>query len=246
MTNEIVKKSEDMPTAQDSSPIGIMQMVLSQGGDLQQFEKMMELQERWEANEAKKAYHQAMAAFKAEPLKIMKDKKVDFKSKNGRTSYSHASLGNATEKINAGLGKHGLSAAWKLDQTNGIKITCIITHKLGYSESTSLTGPADTSGTKNSIQAMGSTISYLERYTLLALTGLATHDQDNDGQTSTENPPQPIAESQIIQIEELLESSQTDINHFLNHFKIKSIGELQAQAVPRIIADLTAIKDGLK
>jgi hypothetical protein len=53
---------------------------------------------------------------------------------------------------------------------------------MGHSEEGAvLEGAPDTSGSKNSIQAVGSTVSYLERYTLLAATGLAAKDQDDDG-----------------------------------------------------------------
>ena len=48
-------------------------------------------------------------------------------------------------------------------------------------------GP-DGSGGKNAIQAIGSTVSYLERYTLLAATGLATEDQDDDGRGANPVP----------------------------------------------------------
>ena len=59
-------------------------------------------------------------------------------------------------------------------------MTCKITHEQGYSEETTITAPADLTGSKNVIQAIGSTISYLERYSILALTGLTTYEMDND------------------------------------------------------------------
>jgi hypothetical protein len=62
-----------------------------------------------------------------------------------------------------------------------VKVTCKLTHKQGHSEEVTLEAPLDTSGGKNNIQAMGSSVSYLERYTLLAITGLATKEQDDDG-----------------------------------------------------------------
>jgi ERF superfamily len=61
-------------------------------------------------------------------------------------------------------------------------VTCILTHQMGHSEETTLAGAPDNSGSKNSIQAIGSTVTYLERYTLLAATGLAAANGDNDGQ----------------------------------------------------------------
>jgi hypothetical protein len=55
-------------------------------------------------------------------------------------------------------------------------------------------GPDD-SGGKNKIQAIASAKSYLERYTLLAITGLATKDMDDDGRATDPltdpNPPPP-------------------------------------------------------
>ena len=52
---------------------------------------------------------------------------------------------------------------------------------MGHSEAVSIAGPLDDSGQKNGIQQIGSTITYLERYTLMAIMGLAAHDQDDDG-----------------------------------------------------------------
>jgi len=165
------------------SPMAAFEMALSHNVDIDKLEKMLELQARWEQMEAKKAYTLAMAAFKADPPKINKDRHVKFATQKGTTEYYHASLANVTEKINSSLAAHGLSAAWKTEQnsTSGIVVTCTITHKQGYSESTSLAAGKEQSGTKNDIQAIGSTITYLQRYTLLSLTGLATHDQDDDG-----------------------------------------------------------------
>lgn len=42
-------------------------------------------------------------------------------------------------------------------------------------------GPPDTGGAKNAIQARASTKTYLERYTLKAITGLSEQNDDNDG-----------------------------------------------------------------
>ena len=149
--------------------------------DVDKLEALLKVQMQWEANEAKKAYVQAMSEFKANPPEILKDKTVSYKD----VKYSHASLHNVTTKINTELSKHGLTAAWVTSQDNGsIKVTCKITHIMGHSEETCLSAPPDNTGSKNAIQAIASTVTYLERYTLLALTGLATADQDDDGQAS--------------------------------------------------------------
>ncbi len=184
---------------QNDSPAELIKLAISGNADLEKLEKLLALQERWEANEARKAYNEAMTSFKANPPKINKDRKVNYRTTNGVMNYNHASLANCADKITAELSKYGLSASWTTQQeTNGlIKVTCKIIHNKGHFEITSLQASADNSGSKNSIQAIGSTVSYLERYTLLALTGLATYDMDNDGlpnQGSNNNPPPPPQE----------------------------------------------------
>ncbi|MCR4319720.1 MAG: ERF family protein [Candidatus Brocadiaceae bacterium] len=160
------------------TPMSMLNMAVSQGADLDKLEKLMALQERWEANEARKAFSEALTAFKAEPLTIDKDKHVKF----GNTEYNHATLGNVCNIIGAALSKHGLSYRWNTEQNEGkIKVSCVLMHVKGHSESISLEAVADTSGAKNGIQAIGSTVSYLQRYTLLAITGTATQEQDDDG-----------------------------------------------------------------
>ena len=184
---EVLQKIEtDNQVAQVQSSLPahdrILDLAISQGAPLEQLEKWMELKERYEKNEAKKAYHKAMAAFKANPPEILKDRHVKFSTSKGQTEYRHASLGNVVTQISKGLGQHGLSSAWKTSQAEGqVTVTCTVTHELGYSDSTSLSAGLDQSGGKNNIQALASTVSYLERYTVLALTGTATMEMDDDG-----------------------------------------------------------------
>lgn len=169
-----------------STPNDLLAMLIQKDASLEMVEKFMDLKDRDDAKIAKQAYTEAMAAFKSDPPEIEKDKAVSYENKDETlTEYRHASLGNVTNTINAALGKQGLSAGWSQRQADGgVYITCTITHSLGHSESTVLHAAPDQTGGKNTIQALGSTISYLERYTLLALTGLATKEQDDDGQAS--------------------------------------------------------------
>jgi len=180
MENEIVPMQQPANTA--ITPMHMLQMAVSQNADLDKLEKLMALQERWEANEARKAFTQALSDFKAEAITISKDKQVSFPTSKGKTEYKHATLGNVCNIIGEALSRHGLSYRWSTEQIEGkIKVTCVLMHVLGHSESVSLQAGGDDSGGKNSIQAIGSTVSYLQRYTLLAITGTATQEQDDDG-----------------------------------------------------------------
>jgi len=195
------------------TPLTLIDKIISNGGDMAQVEMLMSLHERNEANQAKKAFHQAMADFKSNPPVIVKDGKVSY----GNTKYNHASLGNVTSTINTSLSKHGLSATWKTDQEKGITVTCYITHVLGHQECTSLTAGAETSGAKNAIQAIGSTVTYLQRYTLLALTGLATQEQDDDGAGSQ---PDLMTKEQAEIIKERCDKEGIDAKDFAEAFGI--------------------------
>ncbi len=175
------------------SPLTAAAALVSADGnmDVAKLKELLDVQERWEANQAKKAYVVAMSEFKAHPPEILKDKAVSYK----QTHYKHSSLHNVTTKINAELSKHGLTASWVTSQDNGsVKVTCKITHVMGHSEETSLSAPPDATGSKNAIQAIGSTVTYLQRYTLLALTGLATCDQDDDGGGAGKKPSPKLPE----------------------------------------------------
>ena len=166
----------EMELAQDSvTPMGLLQVAMSQNADLDKLTKLMELQERWEANEARKAFNSAFSAFKAEAVTIVKAGPL--------AGTKYANLFDVVNAVIPALSKHSLSHSWKLskDDKDWMEVTCTIKHSLGHSESVSMGAAPDTGPGRNAIQARGSAKSYLERYTLLAATGMAAADADNDG-----------------------------------------------------------------
>ena len=201
-----------MPTTQANPYLGMIQTMLDRGGDLANLDQMLDLQLKWEANEARKAFVAAMAAFKAEPMEILKKKLVSFETNSGSTSYMHAELSDVTDAVVPAMGKHGLSHRWDVTQNGGqITVTCIITHAAGHSESVSMTAAPDNSGKKNAIQQVASTVSYLQRYTLLAATGMATKGMDDDGRHYDEPEPEPLdqkAADWIKQVQQLQEPDE--------------------------------------
>ena len=224
------ENKNDVTVVRGLSPAEVIMQAVKSDTDLEKLAKAMELQERFEATQAKKAYHVAMAAFKSNPPKINKDKSVAYKE----VRYSHASLANVTEKINAELSKHGLSAAWTTKQNGQVEVTCKITHAQGHSEETTLKAGADSTGSKNSIQAIGSTITYLQRYTILALTGLATSDQDDDGKIS-EGEEGFITADQATHIKNMLEFSGANKMKLLSYLNAAKVEDILAKDYNRAI-----------
>ncbi|MGE8367034.1 ERF family protein [Cupriavidus sp.] len=163
-----------------TTPADLLRIAVESNADLDRLERLMELQERWEAKEAKKAYDAAFAAFKAEAVKIIKGKDVTDGPLRGK---KYAELHDVVNAVTPALSKHGLSSSWRLtkDDRDWIEVTCHLRHVAGHEESVSMGGPPDTGGAKNAIQARASTKSYLERYTLKAITGLSEQEDDDDG-----------------------------------------------------------------
>lgn len=232
----------EIPQNQEvESTANIIKMAIAQGSDLDELEKLLTLKERYEANEAKKSYHKAMSEFKANPPKITKDKQVSFPTSKGQTQYKHATLANVTQKVNETLAMYGLSVSWLTTQNGAISVTCKITHIQGHSEETTLTAKADDSGSKNAIQAMGSTITYLERYTLLALAGLATHDQDDDGNAREE--VEYIDDKQLSMLRDALAELNAKEAPLCKYFNIEKLETLPKKHYQNAVMVIQAKKD---
>jgi len=151
--------------------------------DVEKLKALLAVKREWEQDEARKAFVVALAKFKENPPEILKNVQVDYaNSKGGRTKYKHAGLDQVSGVIGKALSAVGIAHRWNVEpyEGNRIKVTCILTHILGHSESVSLVASPDESGGKNSIQAVGSTTEYLRRYTLLAASGVAVKGPDDD------------------------------------------------------------------
>lgn len=215
------------------TPSTVLMQAYEKGASIENLTQLLELQERFEKREAEKAFNLSLAAFKANPPKILKDRHVSFDTQKGRTEYDHASLANVVYTISEGLSKYGLSASWETVQDSGlVSVTCILGHELGHEKRTTLSASPDQSGGKNNIQAIGSTVSYLQRYTLLSITGLATHDQDND---AVSPPPKPISDEQAANIRALIDEVKGDVPALLKYLKVESIEDIPAAAYKSVV-----------
>jgi len=193
--------------AQSTMMALISKAATSDSIDADKLEKLLAVQERWEANQAKKAYGRAMADFRASVGRIKKTRQAH--------NSQYAGLAETIDAVKNVLAENGLSHSWRTEQDgNAVSVTCIISHVDGHSEKTSLASSPDTSGSKNSIQAIGSAVSYLQRYTLFSILGLASGDHDDDGAgTGPSEKVQPAMDMQrfnnnIEQYEHLITSGQ--------------------------------------
>lgn len=163
------------------NPGALLQIAVERGDSIEVLTKLMDLKDRYDAKMAVEAFNAAFAAFKAEAVVLIRNKLIADGPLKGK---KHAELSDAVNAATPALSKHGLSVSWSLKQdraTGQIEVTCTLRHAAGHSESVTMVGDPDTGPGRNKIQAIGSTKTYLERYTYTAILGLAAQDADDDG-----------------------------------------------------------------
>lgn len=226
------------------TPMDMIDRALTSGATPETLERLLALQERWESGQARKAFDEAMAAAKEEIPVIRKNRGVDFTSAKGRTNYKYEDLAEIARTVNPILSRHGLSYRFRTTSGAGepISVTCVVSHRLGYSEENTLTAGRDESGNKNSIQAIGSTLTYLQRMTLKAALGLAAAEDDDARRADAKVDDGPISHEQATTIRALIEETETDIAKFCELMKVEAIPELPASQYGRVIASLEAKK----
>lgn len=196
------------------TPMAMIDKAIEKGVSVEQLGQLMDLQMRWEANEAKKAFIVAMNRFKENPPEITKNKRVSYGKGDNATTYDHATLDHVCQSVSSALSKQGISHRWKTSTDPKIRVTCILTHGLGHSEETTLDAGPDTSGGKNAIQAIGSTVSYLQRYTLLASVGLAPKGVDDDAQGASTLDDIKVRIEEILKCPDLDSLQKTFTTHY--------------------------------
>lgn len=219
---EVIYPMERQPSPM--TPMMMLTHAVERGADVTVLEKLMALSERYEANQARRAFDEAIAAAKSKIPRIIKNRQ-------GHNSKAYADFAAIAKAVDPILAEFGLSYRFRTKQDERIHVTCIISHKAGHAEENTLAGPADTSGSKNTIQAIGSTLTYLQRYSLVQALGLASSDDDdgNAGGTTT------ITDEQVTEIAALIEDVQADKAGFLKYIGVSALTDIPAKQFQRAI-----------
>ncbi len=229
-TNQLEKVNiipQDEPQALVTvTPMTLLQSAVA-NGNIELAEKLMNLQERWQVGEARKAFENALA-------EVGKEIPVIVRNATGHNSKRYADFAAIAKVVDPILGRHGLRYRFKTTQTDRISVTCIL-YGHGHSEETTLAGPADTSGNKNAIQAIGSTLTYLQRYSLVQMLGLAAA-ADDDGKAA--NDSGAITLEQIEELVKLCDEVSADKEAFCKYFRVESFADISAKDFPRAVAAL--------
>jgi hypothetical protein len=219
------------------TPMDMLNRAVETGASLEMVEKLMTLQERWDASQARKQFDAAVADAKAEIPAITRNA-------TGHNSKRYADFAAIAKVVDPIIGKHGLSYRFRTTQNGTIAVTCILSHKAGHSEETTLSGPADGSGNKNAIQAIGSTLTYLQRYSLVQMLGLAAA-ADDDGKAG--GGGEKITDQQAKELADKCKEVADGFDEsFCNYFGIEDIADLPAKEYQRALVAIGKKKGAAK
>lgn len=208
--------------------------------DVAKLEKLVELQERAEARNAKAAFAAAFAQMQGEIPVITKEGKIEFTGRDGKQqSTPYLRYEDLDRVIKPILQRHGFSLMHKRTMTDKtVTVQTILMHQGGHSEATEFSAIADTSGSKNAIQALGSTDQYGRRYNTVGILNIASGGQDDDGRKGGGGPL--VSEDQADLLDSLIKEVKADPKAFCKYFKVGKIEELPAQAYNDAVAMLEA------
>lgn len=217
------EKPQTTALAPALTPMAMIERAITSGAGIETLERLMALQERWEANEARREYDAAISLARADIKPTLKTRQASFGG--GKASYKYEDLADIAETVDPILAKYGLSYRWEAVPDGPVMIvTCIVSHARGHRERSSLPGQPDTSGNKNDIQALGSAITYLQRYTLKLALGLAAA-RDDDANTVTAKPA-TISDAQYDSLLSYLKDAAITPDQVLQRANVESLSDL--------------------
>lgn len=215
---------------QNVDAMTLIGQAVQQGAGMESIDKLIELVKFNDSREAMKAFNTAFTKAQAEFPRIQKTKKA-------HNSF-YAPFADIVKQITPVLIKHGLSFRHEVhEHDKGVSVTCILAHEMGHSEKATLTAGPDASGSKNSIQAIGSSVTYLKRYTFEAVTGVVTTDDDDDANSVSY---ELISKEQELNIVALMTEKGVPEERILNAYKVTMLANIPAKAYSSVISRLQA------
>ncbi len=172
----------------DTTPAVLIMSAVQSGTDLVQLEKLLELQERWDANQAKKVFSDAFARAQKGMNAVAK------KKFNPQTKSKYADLGDVIEGAKPIYTNEGFSVIFYEGDTalpEHVRIYADILHSKGHKETYHFDVPMDGKGIQGNanmtkIHAKASSVAYGRRYLMCMIWNIPT--QDIDGNEPKEAP----------------------------------------------------------
>lgn len=203
-TKEVVIKKEENEVST------FIQQAIEQKLPVETMERLFALREKVKAEQAKESYVSALADFQGQLKSIKKNKKV--MNKDGATiRYQYATLDSIIEQVQKPLSENGLSYTWNvINETGFITAKVMVTHRLGYSETSEFKVPIDTEGFMSAPQKYASALTFAKRYSLCNALGIMTGDEDTDATDVNKEKEAKSVKSKILFALKTLGENNTD------------------------------------
>ena len=193
--------------------------------DIDKMERLLEMQERIMQRDARAAFASALAEMSPNLPAIVE--RGGIKDRAGNVQSTYALWEDINDAIKPVLAKHGFALSFRTGRDEGqISVTGVLSHREGHSEETTITLPHDSSGSKNAVQAVGSSTSYGKRYTAGLLLNLTSRGEDDDGNAGGSGAV--ITDEQADTIRELIGSTGTKVGAFLEYIGAPSVADIPA------------------
>lgn len=223
--NAVTKVEESPLAAPDANAIVSMieRAALDPRVDMDKMERLLAMQERIFDRNARMAYASALAVM--QPKMPVITERGGIKNRDGEVQSRYAKWEDINDAIKPLLAEHGFALSFRTGTTieGKITVTGILSHREGHQEETTISLPHDSSGSKNAVQAVGSSTSYGKRYTATALLNITSRGEDDDGKAA---PNDWINEDHVGELVALMDDVGADRTRFLNFLKVDSFAHL--------------------
>lgn len=187
--NAIVeRKTSDLVQAQAENNMiitSLERLACNPEVNINTIERLWEMQQQEIARGAKMAYNSDMAALQSKMPIINKNGAIVIDNVE-RSKYSKYE--DIMRVISPLLEEYGFSVSFESEFPNGQMLMIgEISHSMGHSKKTSMLLPFDKSGSKNAVQAVGSTTAYGMRYVIKMMFNIADGKADDDGHGSADD-----------------------------------------------------------
>lgn len=190
--NEVIVNQQNnaLPVVQDqaSAVLAVISRAASDPSvDMDKLERLLDMQERIMGKQAETEFNAALAAMQSAIPSVAE--------RGQGHNIKYATLEDIVDIVRPIMKDYGFAITFSIEQSDkNITVVGELVHKGGHSKKTSMVLPHDSSGSKNAVQAIGSSTSYGKRYVLCAMLNVATRNEDDDGYAAVpEKPKQPIS-----------------------------------------------------
>lgn len=238
MNNQVIEVSQNQITQPNDIFQVIAQYATAGNVNVDVMSKLLDMQERVMTKQNEIAFNQAMTRLQAKLPTVRKDGKIEFTDKNNVVRCTpFARYEDIDAAIRPMLIEEGFSISFDTQWGEGAIISGTLSHKDGHSRTSSMRLPLDTSGSKNNLQAMGSTISYGKRYLVSMLLNIVTKGEDDDGMTA-----ETISHIDAVQIDQLIIETNSNKTQFLKYMGIDDVRKISLKDHKKALNALNAKK----